>query len=118
MRLRLREDAALSALPQAADVTILTASSGREDSRQGELACELQYCLGLFSLSTQVIEDQGWRTGERRRQKADARQHRAGKEDPLASDCLWVATRWLEMCFCPAEQQWCFQTLTLFWNDV
>lgn len=28
------------------------------------------------------------------------------------------ATCWLEMGFCPAEPQWCFQTLTLFWNDV
>lgn len=83
MRLRLLEDAAPSALPQAADVTVLPASSGREDSQQGELACELQYCLGLLSLSTQVIEDQGWRTGERRSQKADARQHGAGKEDPV-----------------------------------
>lgn len=82
-RLRLREDAALTASPQAADVTSLSAFSVREESRKGELACELQRCLGLLSVSTQVPEDQGWRTGVRRRQKADDHPQGTGEEDPV-----------------------------------
>lgn len=82
VRLRLQEDAALSALPQAADVTILPASRGREDSPQGELACELQYCLGLFSLSTQVIEDQGWRIGGEEETKSRCLSTRRWKRRP------------------------------------
>lgn len=82
-RLRLIEDAALSTLPQAACVTSLPAFPVREDSRKGELACELQYCLGLTSVSTQVTEGQGWRTGVRRRPRANDHQQGPGKEDPV-----------------------------------
>lgn len=70
-------------MPPAANVTIPPIFSGRKESQQGELTCELWYCLGLLSVSTQVIEDQGWRTGERRRQKADAGQQGTGQEDPV-----------------------------------
>lgn len=83
MRLRLREDAALSALPQAADVTSLPVFSVREDSQKGELACELQHCLGLLSVNTRVIEDLSWRTAVRRRQKASDHPQGTGKEDPV-----------------------------------
>lgn len=55
----------------------------REEPRKGELACELQCCLGLLSVSTRVTEDQGWRTGVRRRQKADDHSQGTGEEDPV-----------------------------------
>lgn len=51
-KLRLREYAALSALPQAAAVISRPISSVREDCQKGEPVYELQYCLGLLSIST------------------------------------------------------------------